>query len=610
MKGYTMANQPAALTRDILEMSVSDMAFLIDRLGEDCSPLQFLRELTKNSIEGVHHLGGPAGEVRWDLDWNRFDLTGESVSKLCVIDTGVGMTGEEMVHYINKLSSSIHKQSKTGNFGVGAKIAAAPLNPEGLIYLSWKDGRGHMIHLFRDPKAGIYGLKRFPNGEFWQHISDDLKPEPIKDHGTMVVLLGRSPEENTMAAPPRTPMPRKWILRYLNSRFFRFPKNVVVKAREGWELPRGDKHNFLRTVTGMGPWLDENSESRGITRLSTTRATAHWWIIKKEADTNSGHYTPGGHVAASFQDELYELAFGNAGFARLQAFGVVFGCDRVVVYVEPDNDTTQQVNANTARTNLLINGEVIDWPGYATEFRALMPQELRDFQDQIGLGTQSNDHRKAISERLKTIKELFRFGRFRPSKSGKYKLGEPTPNSGGDRGRADRSEATGTADGGGRGGSQGDIYSLFAEQVGEPAEAVSGPIEPEIVWISEENGKRAQGDLEDRAARYLADQNKILVNGDFRVFTDMVERWERKYQHVGSAHAVIVDVVREWFSQQLIETVMSAWALKQGGKWSMQELPQLWDEEALTAAVLPRYHIDANVKRVLGQRLGTLRPAA
>ena len=45
---------------------------------------------------------------------------------------------------------------------------------------------------------------------------------------------------------------------------------------------------------------------------------------------------------------------------------------------------------------------------------------------------------------------------------------------------------------------------------------------------------------------------------------------------------------------QLIDAVMSALALKQGGKWSFEEIKQLWSEESLTAAVLPRYHIDVN----------------
>ena len=35
----------------------------------------------------------------------------------------------------------------------------------------------------------------------------------------------------------------------------------------------------------------------------------------------------------------------------------------------------------------------------------------------------------------------------------------------------------------------------------------------------------------------------------------------------------------------------------------------MWTEEALTAAVLPRYHIDISVKRALGSKLGKLHAA-
>ena len=152
------------MTSNLLAMTVRDMAFFVDKLNEDCSPLQFLRELTKNAVEAIQNLDEPVGEIRWDLDWNRHMVTDGAVAKLCVIDTGIGMTGEEMVTYINQLSSSIHKRSVTGNFGIGAKISAAPLNPEGLVYLSWKDGKGYMIQLYRDREVNEYGLLRFGSG--------------------------------------------------------------------------------------------------------------------------------------------------------------------------------------------------------------------------------------------------------------------------------------------------------------------------------------------------------------------------------------------------------------------------------------------------------------
>lgn len=519
------------------------------------------------------------------------------------------MTGAEMVEYINKLSSSVHQQSKTGNFGVGAKISAAPLNPLGMVYLSWTGGKGYMIHLHRDSDRDQYGLIRFPNGEFWQRVQNDLKPKEITDSGTMVVLLGKSHEENTIEPPPKTTMPRKWVLRYLNARFFRFPAGVTVKAREGWDLPRGDKHNFLRTVTGQGSWLDNNAQFHGSVRLSICMATAVWWIVKPGIDANSGHYTPPGHVAALFQDELYEIVSGNAGYARLQSFGVIFGGDRVVIYVQPDNDSSQKVTANTARTALLIESESLEWAAYATEFRENMPDEIAQYQDEIGLNAKHSDHRKAIRERLKSIKELFRFARYRPAKDGKFSVTDSTVNSGGESGSQGNTSSRGGRNGT-FGGHHGDIYSLFADEGDVPADMINIPTEPDVAWISIEDSSRSSGDLEDRAARYLPDQHKLLINADFRAFTDMVERWEHKYSGVHGAKSVIVQVVREWFEQQLIETVMSALALKQGGKWSLPELTNLWGETALTAAVLPRYHIDVNIKRNLGQKLGKLGPVA
>src|SRR5579864_5874944 len=134
-----------------LEMKVANMTFMLERLAQDCAPLQFIRELTQNSIDSIKALGGPAGEIRWDVDWTRYDLEPSDGYKLAVIDTGIGMTGPEMVSYINQLSSSMHQQTKHGNFGMGGKIAAAPRNKLGLVYLSWKNGHGAMIHLWKDP---------------------------------------------------------------------------------------------------------------------------------------------------------------------------------------------------------------------------------------------------------------------------------------------------------------------------------------------------------------------------------------------------------------------------------------------------------------------------
>lgn len=602
-----MSTTPLVLQpKDTLPMKVANMTFLVNRLGEDCSPLQYIRELTQNAIEGIQ-LSGEPGEVIWDVSWSHYEL--DPVFKLSCIDTGAGMTGEEMVKYINELSSSIHQQSSTGNFGVGAKIAAAPRNPAGLVYLSWKGGVGYMIHLWFDPEASVYGLKRWPknNGEFWTYVSDDVKPAKIKTHGTMVVLLGKSDDDNTMEAPAGTPMRSRWILRYLNTRYFQFPDGVTVRSREGWELPRANsKHNFLRALTGQKLWLDQSSESRG--EVDLDGAVAHWWILKPEVDKDSGHNAGGGHVAALFQNELYELQVGTGGIAKLQGFGAIFGADRVVIYLQPKNGPDAQVTANTARTQLLIDGEPLNWAGWAGQFRNKMPDELITLQEQIGSRSGEKDHKKAILERLRQIRDLLRFSRFRPSPDGAASI-DPEAAYGGSAG-GDGTPRQGVREPGAKGGRAGDIYALFAEAGAAKGDPVDSLSEPMTRWVSVEDGSRTPGDLEDRAARFLLGQNTLLINAEFRVFTDMVDRWAANYQQVPGARASVTEVVHEWFEQQLIEAVMSAQALRNTGKWSIQELEKLWSEEALTAAVLPRWHIDQSIKRVLGQRLGSLRLAA
>jgi hypothetical protein len=86
----------------------------------------------------------------------------------------------------------------------------------------------------------------------------------------------------------------------------------------------------------------------------------------------------------------------------------------------------------------------------------------------------------------------------------------------------------------------------------------------------------------------------------------MIGRWKRFYG-APSAGPTVESVVKEWFQQQLVETVLGALALRKSGNWSEQEIEMLWSEEALTSAVLPRYHVDQSIKRVLGSKLGTLK---
>lgn len=592
-------------------INVHNASFMLDRLGEDCAPLQFLRELTQNAIEGIQRLPEKSGEIVWDVDWNKHALT--NVLKLCVIDTGIGMTGEEMMQYINALSSSINPLSSTGNYGVGAKIAAAPRNKSGLIYLSWKDGIGYMIHLWRDPDTGNYGLRQLalPDGGvgYWAYVDDDVRPSVIDKNGTMVVLLGDETDGDTMTPPEGTASPSRWITRYLNTRYFRFPEKITVRAREGWQFPKSNTDsNILRTLTGQKTYLDKHAESSG--KLELSGASARWWILKDEEalTQNSGYIASSGHVAALYQDELYEMVTARQGVARLQAFGVIFGHNRVVIYIEPKAAVGRRLTSNTARTQLLINGEPLPWSDWASEFRENMPSQIAELVDRVAAAATGSDHKQTIKERLKAIVDLFKFTRYRPTPKGKLMLEAENGVAGGKpKAHRDRAPDSGDGEPGGKGGRAGDIYSLFLSAKGIPGEEVVVSREPNVQWVSAENGTRTPPDLEDRAAKYLPQQDLIMANADFRVFNDMIDRWCSKYKHVPGAKDVVRDVVQEWFEQQLVEAILGAQALRDARQWTFEDMQSLWSQESLTAAVLPRYHVDVAVKRALGAKLGTLK---
>src|SRR5204862_3324525 len=83
---------------------------------------------------------------------------------------------------------------------------------------------------------------------------------------------------------------------------------------------------------------------------------------------------------------------------------------------------------------------------------------------------------------------------------------------------------------GGVGGRTGSVYSLFLAPTGVPGREVKPDVFPEVRWISLADATREVGDLEDRAAKYIRASNTLLINADFRVFTDMLKRWVEHYR--------------------------------------------------------------------------------
>jgi hypothetical protein len=608
----------SAIQNQTSQMRVDNTTFMIERLAQDCAPYQYIRELTQNSFDAIRRkreLGWKGdGVVAWDVDWTIVQSTG--FYKLQITDNGTGMGPLEVERYINRLSSSTGTQSMEQNFGIGAKITAGVENPMGLVYKSWTEAHpnGIFATLWKDFDANVYGLKQYQVGDSYQHYapmnSQVQKPLEISETGTSVVLMGKTEEENTYLRPSEK---FKWLISYLNERYFELPDATALKVREfqnadvaNWpkspnaKMGEGDGGNQMRTIRGKRYFLEKYAEIKGIVNLSN--ATLYWYILPESLNVSGGLWDEKTQVGAIYQNELYEVKRVHQARAEMLHFGINYGFNRVVIYVKPDTSKLP-VFANTARSALLVNGEPLPWTQWHTEFRENMPPEIREMMDSILAGADTGNYEENVKRRWKEIKELFQLNKYRKTRSGDLNVDGINP--GGNERRLDGTRPAGTnSSRKGSGGGTADLYAAFISEEGEAGELVTRDSNlPKTTWISVEEGTRENGDLEDRAARYSREENTIYINRDFRVFEGLRTASSESYPHASE-----IDVkrsVEEWVSLQLTESVMGVLSLQGSPEWSDAATIDLaLSSEALTAAVMPRYATYSLIKRQLGSVVG------
>lgn len=622
-------------------MQVANEAFLLDRLAADAPRAQLYRELTQNAIEAIRRRmdagDSRPGLIRWDADW--LGVPNQKF-KLCIIDNGDGMSANEMQRYLNNLAvqGANNQQSLTGNFGVGAKITALYNNTEGLIYLSWKDGVGHNVWLHRDDQAGIYGLKLLKDaaGEltYTRPMGNASKPSIIETTGTKVILLGNHPDEQTWKKPERLAGgDTNWLYKYLNTRYFRLPQGVTIQVRnlrkntETWpsaEPSSGDQTLNFETIRGMKAILDAQVEHKasgdfsacGSVKLS--EVTVHWWLFENRAAVDTAinpRAMPPGHAGLVFQDELYTSRMGGAARKVMALFGILYGADHIVLYVEP-REAAGSVHADTGRSRVIINGADADsadlWSKWGEEFKAHMPSQITAFVERLLSADEDStkeERRQRILERLARLRELLTPSRYRRTPDGALLAKRAA--SGGD---TETSEGDLKARGGARGGSKGgrasdDYLASLADEVGEPANPVMPRrLPPDVQWISQARGQRGEGELEDRAADLPGDPLTaavIRLNEDFRGFSDLFAYFVREFNAEGDEKlgVRIREVVKEWVETQVLEIVMAVRSLEGNSFWDPGQLEAALSPEALTTALMGRYFVIERVRRVLGSEI-------
>ena len=246
----------------LLPLEVAHTSFLLERLGQDCEPLQYLRELTQNSLEAIARSKQP-GDILWQATARQLRIRQVRPEAL------------DHRHWRR------HDRRRAGKPYQQALVVRLPADPCRQLRRRCQDFHGseqpsrRAISLLEtrpaDTKScsaamqtGRYGLRQYALGDdqysYSPAVPEDSKPAMIETHGTEVTLMGQSEEANT-AMPAGVTSPA-WISKYLNSRYYRFPQAVSVRVDEASLAGHSDPAG-IRTLTGQKAYLDEHAEASG-----------------------------------------------------------------------------------------------------------------------------------------------------------------------------------------------------------------------------------------------------------------------------------------------------------------------------------------------------------
>lgn len=601
----------AALVDD---MGVANVGFLIESLGKDAGELQFLRELVQNSFEAINNTDRGTGQVEIDFE------SVNGVRKLRITDNGVGMTADEVRQNLNRLSASTGIQAFDKNFGVGAKITAAVRNPHGVMYKAWKNGEGSLTILGR--LEGRYGRLGFRAAEdesvhYSLPLVDADKPGIITDSGVSVVLLGKSFDDDTTIAPPSAGLPTQWVAAYLERRYFQVPAGITLKVLRPvqiYDSGRGVERAIYDTVRGQRYYLDKHSDAHGTRELPEVNATVWWWILSESITSGGKTWNNRGHVAAVFQDELYEVRSGSGRVSGLKDFGIYAGHNRVVIYAEPHD----VLGANTSRSALILAGGVpLDYSTIGMAFADRIPDELSAYMaGQVS--SEHGDHRKSILRNLKEVEDALDQARYRrKAKSPPLSLEDESaarrPNDDSGSGGRPSSGSSSTQDATGRVGS--DYLRKSREEMERRIRAhrVDTDPLPRVVW--DEDGSAVQPG---RAATYTRTSHIVTASARFDFYLDILE-WS--FQEArgrlpndvdqDALKSICQDEVRRWFEEALSQAVVVLRPMSLDGRWGPKVFETGLSDEGLTAAMVShRWLLLSAIKRGLAGRLGRLKDAA
>lgn len=598
----------------VIGASVENSQALLANMSATIPKSQFLREIPFNGIQACQRTATGRGKVV--IDYEHVD----GVAKLRVWDTGDGMSPTDLHARIGALSVAARTSC---NFGIGAKLALTRVSPHGVVYRTLRDGVAAMATWAEDPTTGDRGLAVL-NADGATDLERAVVPiDPAclpadirrAGHGTAVTILGTDArDDTTWTLRPDGSTSRRWLLESLNDRFASLPAGTEMRVvMRNVEKKNGALVDDVRSVVGTAKHLDNYTRGAGGSadpRLGVhgkvriggpVPATARWWILPEGKDTPS-YMRIGGRVRVVVGGEIQATHRAS----HLNACGIWTKAARVEIHFEPDEAV--DVRADVQRTGVTVDGEPLPVLEWCEEFKRAMPTAIRALLAgtvKERADTDFSDELARMNARFTTTRMVRRRG---PRTDGVTHLGQSTEH-------GTRSPGRGTGTAGTRerlrratdrlrrrpAGQDGEGLATLVELVpgtgrGARMATVPAPAQvPTTSWINE-TGLDDDPELGEYAARYIADDNHLVINAQGATYRRVLATFEAEFRDVPGAGPAIEAQVRRFLTRAMQDTVIGV----------RRDLPRSWEElvtpVALSVRMASIYDIDARLRQVFARK--------
>lgn len=411
--------------QEVLPLLMGATGPIVDRNKRDIrTPGQWLRELKENADEAG------ASNIHFGIEWQ--GVANRGVFRRYVADDGSGMDEQEINQFMRTYGGGGKPiGAEHENFGIGAKVTLLPWNREGIIVISFKRGIATMIRLKHDAATNEYGAYIWTTenefggeekltvispdefgmpdwgiddfGVIWRQVpfwADKVTPP---EHGTIVLLIGNDPLEDTILGDPDRPEERAphFPARYLNTRIWQVPEGMTITVdvptspdKNNWPSDEPEAIDLLGTngitrrpvqgayhyIHNVGGQVDVSSEIDDQAPVDLGHNVRAHWFLRAPSEKRPNPYGPrDGMIAVLYDNELYDI---SSEPWRFRQFGIRWRevqRDAYLVIEPPPSDGTEKhgVYPLGGRDALnLYGGKELPFSAWGLTFAGAMPEPI------------------------------------------------------------------------------------------------------------------------------------------------------------------------------------------------------------------------------------------